>query len=124
MKKHKHIFDSEVLSPSCHICGEVMRDDDLAKYFMKEISIEPAPIGEDGDMTCVSTTERGAFIKFKRWMREYVGDIEADELKISNVGDGWLHALTGKEKKDYEEGVLWYVSYKKESPYRVYVYHM
>ena len=99
---------------------------DKTKSIMLHDLHEAQWIGEDGAMACVSSSARGAFIKFKRLMRQDVGDLEAEEMKIEDVGVGWFYLPTEEEKKQIADGEIeeyeWYVSYKKPNDYQVFVY--
>ena len=95
------------------------------KQYLKELSAEAQWIGEDGNATCISSTKRGALLKFKRLMRGDVGDIEAEKLKLEDVGIGYLHLateLTEQERVEMEESE-WYVSWfaPEKNPYEVWV---
>lgn len=89
----------------------------------KGLGEEAEYIGDEGNMTCRATTKRGALIKFKRRTRDDVGDEEADEIKIDEIGAGFLHLCTEKQKEEMD-GSDWYVSYVSEntSDYEVFVY--
>lgn len=95
------------------------------KQYLKELSAEAQWIGEDGNAVCVSSTERGAFLKFKRLMRGDVGEIEADELKLEDVGKGYLHLATELTKEEHGEmeECEWYVDWSAnaKNPYEVWV---
>jgi len=92
--------------------------------YLKELSKEASWLGEDCDsMVCVSSTKRGAVLKFKRLMIADVGDIEAEEIKEKDVTVGWLRLPT--EEDEEENGDLtpeWYVMSKQKSPYPVFVW--
>lgn len=92
------------------------------KEYLKELSKEAVWIGEDEDVAvCSSTTKRGAFIKFKRLMKDCVGKIEADEMEIDKVGIGYFYLTTDVKKKEMEDAE-WYVDCGKENEYEVWIY--
>jgi hypothetical protein len=69
---------------------------DEQKQFKKIISqlrFEGAVwIGEDGAAACVAPTHRGAWIKFRKLMRQDVGRLEALEIdQVKDITTGWLH---------------------------------
>lgn len=110
-------------------------------------------IGEYGDACCVSSTAGGALIKFRRLMREDVGDFEAEEMSIENISTGWVRLAherdadevgcecgchtsnsSDEEMKKYGCDICkdshepsdeydWYVTTEKETPLTVFVYN-
>jgi len=100
-----------------------MTDKQKIKQVLKSLRSEATWIGEDGAMACVSKTEQSAFKKFKALMSECVGDYEASELKIDDIGIGWLFLVTNENKDDFESDTEWYVDYVNKSPYEVWVYN-
>lgn len=88
------------------------------KEVMEELKT-PQYLGEEGDMAVNCKTMRGAWLKFRRQVREDCGETEAEEILEDNVGIGWVFLATEKEK-EYEE-MEYYVSYLKKSPYQVWV---
>lgn len=81
----------------------------------KDLRKEAEYIGEDGDMVCQATTERGALIKFKRRIREDCGDLDAEEVEMQYVGVGWLrlpHSVEEENQGD-DPPVAWLVSFEK-----------
>lgn len=92
------------------------------REIMKQLRREAVWIGEDGDMACVSSSERGALSKFRALMRGDVGDWEAKEIKLEDVGVGWLRLPTKRDLAQHGEEYEWYVTYKEKSPHEVFVY--
>lgn len=95
------------------------------KYILKADFKEAICLGEEGDMmTCAAKTERGAWIKFRQRMRDDVGEEEAKEIKLENVGIGWLHLMDDKDREEMgvEEDNEWFVSTTKKTLYQVWVY--
>lgn len=70
-----------------------MKDADkkLLDGYMADLKQEAVWIGEDGGACCVATTKLGALRKFRRLMRQDVGESEALEMKIEDIGIGFLH---------------------------------
>ena len=68
-------------------------------------------IGEDGNAVVNASTEEEALEKFKKLMRDCVGDKEAEEMLLENVGIGWIRLTTEEEKKQTEDSD-WVVSYE------------
>lgn len=96
------------------------------KYMKEELS-EATYVGEDGGMVVdAKFTRHGAWRKMILRLREDCGDTEAEEfiesVKPTDLGIAYLHFLTEREKKEYEEGTEWYVSLKKKSPYEVWAW--
>lgn len=78
-------------------------------------------IGEYGDAVCSANNETQALKIFIKLMTDDVGEEESKEVKMSNVGIGWLQLWQeGEYKGDCE--ATWYVSYTVESEYQVFVY--
>ena len=99
---------------------------EIEKYY-KEIEVEADYVGEDGNMACNAKTKMGALKMFRKRVEGDCGQEEADVIKISDIGIGYLF-LTDKNNKDHEymisEGSEWYVNWSGEmsSDYKVYVY--
>ena len=97
-----------------------------AKGYMKELSARAEWIGEDDSAACVSSTKYGALLKFKRLIREDIGYFEAKEMKLDEIGIGWLHLvseLSEEEKNGEFIECESYISYKDPSPYVVWTYN-
>lgn len=122
------------------------------KAIVKELRSEAVWIGEDGDAACVAKTKEAALRKFKALMRGDVGDWEAKEMKLEDIGIGWLflperrdatevdcecgcHTSESSDEEMKKFGCdickdshvpsdeyEWFVSYKRQSPYEVWVY--
>lgn len=101
--------------------------DIVIRQAIEDLKKEAVWIGEDGNAACSATTELGALRKFKRLMRECVGDLEAREMKVEDVSVGWLFPVTPEMRAEedapvwYEE-CEWYVSLAEESPHQVFIY--
>lgn len=93
------------------------------KGYLRELANEACWIGEDGMAACVSSTEKGAFIKFRRLMRMDVGDIEAEEIKIEDVGYSYLHLCSelSEEERQCMEEAEWYADATDKNPYQIFV---
>jgi len=92
-----------------------------------QIELEEAMwIGEDGNAACKAKSKRQAFSKFKNLMRQDVGELEASEMKLEEVGIGWLHLVKDLPEEERTGDIAdceWYVSWKEKTPYKVYVYN-
>lgn len=93
------------------------------KGYMKDLRHEACWIGEDGGAACVAKTKEAAMRKFRALMRSDVGDLEAKEMNIEDVGIGWLHLPTEDDKDEWGEDYQWFINHKEESPYEVWVYN-
>ena len=100
---------------------------DAIRQAIEDLKKEATWIGEDGDATCIATTKLGALRKFRRLMRECVGDLETQEMKVEDISMEWLFPVTREMKAEedapgwYEE-CEWYVSPMEESPHEVFIY--
>ena len=62
-------------------------------------------------------------ITVKELPRILKNDPAISDIKIEDIGIGWLHLATElpkEERGEIEEGD-WYVAYKEESPYEVWI---
>lgn len=120
MKEKKH---SNILNKVTYSGSEKKKIDEIFKRLFKEADY----VGEDGNMVCASTSERGAMIKFRRRVREDVGEIDADEMVVDSMGFGYL--LLVDEKNENHQHMVgeseWYINWggTEVSDYKVYVYH-
>ena len=100
---------------------EKMKAEEKALQTIKEGLKEQACwVGEDGNAVVAADTEEEALAKFKElWIEAYGEDgPELDELKLEEIGIGWLH-LPDEPNSEFE----WFVSYSKHSPFEVFVYY-
>ena len=67
-------------------------------------------IGEDGNMATISSSQLGAFRKFKKEIEAVGGDME--DLTADDVQIAWAYLTTEKDKEEMED-CEWYVSYKQ-----------
>jgi len=94
-----------------------------AKQYLKELAKEASYLGEDCEMMTVACkTKIGAWRKFRQLVRGDAGELEAEEIKLEDVGIGWFRLPTIKDKEEYGEDTEWFVSFKEESPHQVWVY--
>lgn len=97
----------------------------IAKTILADLRKEAVYIGEDGDMCCVANNEKSALKKFLKLVKdEGMVDEDFEDLDILQISTGWLHLATEEQKRhmDDPEENDWVVSFKKESPYPVFVY--
>lgn len=90
----------------------------------KEILRGACWIGEDGDSACISKSKVGAWIKLRRLTRDDVGEYEASEIKIEDVGIGFLHLSDEDETDEWGEPTEWHISYSVPSPHSVFVHQV
>lgn len=104
---------------------ETLNKEDIKKLkgYMKELRHEAVWIGEDGGAACVAKTKEAAMRKFRALMRNDVGDIEAKEMSIDDVGIGWLHLPSADDKDEWGDEYMWFINHTKESPFEVWVYN-
>lgn len=90
---------------------------------IKELSLGAEWIGEDGSAVCVALTEEDAWKKFRELVKDCMGYFEADSIRNDyELGYGWIHMCKGDdEHHEHSEKDCWFVSYRKETPYRVWV---
>jgi len=99
----------------------------LIEGYYNDIGAEVQYIGEDGNMVCVADNKEDALKLFRKRMIDDVGEPEADEIKIDDIGVGYLF-LVNKDNPAHErmvaEDCTWYVSWsdKEVSDYEVFVY--
>ena len=80
-------------------------------------------IGEDGAMAIDGRfSERYAWIQFRKLMRDDVGEYEADEVEIEDVGIGYFHLPTPEDIEEYGNEYDWLINYQEKSDYPVWVY--
>ncbi len=100
-------------------------DKEKMDSFYDDLKSDAQYVGEDGDMVVRATSERGAFIKFKRRLKEDVGEIEASELSIDNVGICYMHLTdpTNPEHRHLEDSE-WFVNIgdRVKSDYKLFYY--
>lgn len=106
----KHTYDKE--------------ETEKIKEYLKELK-QAQWIGEDGEAVCVANSEKGALTKFKRLMRDDVGEVEARDIKLEDVGIGYLLLPTKEELKNgsVDPDWEWYVNWsgKRVSDYPVWI---
>lgn len=108
-----------------HTTLDKKNEDPVLIKVMDELMKEAVWVGEDGNMVCNSDSERGAWIKFKRLMKQDVGDLEVASMKEDGqVGIGWLHRPTAEQLDEWGDEIEWWVSTKKTSPYFVWFYQV
>lgn len=79
-------------------------------------------IGEDGDMAVFCKTELGAFRKFRKLMKQDVGEQEAEEMDIENVRKGYFELATFEDRAIWGNEYDWFIRYHDPTPYEVWVY--
>ena len=85
------------------------QDKQKVRRILEELKT-PVWIGEDGNAVVNCKTERGALIKFRQLIRESVGDLEAEQIKLSDVGESSLFINHDpKFTDDGGEMLEWYV---------------
>jgi hypothetical protein len=89
---------------------------------------EPNEVGEDGDMVCRATTEKGALLKFKRWVRENAGLWEDEGMKIDDISTCFLFEADDEfreKNKDNSDALEceWYVSTAKKNKMPLFKYN-
>lgn len=73
-------------------------------------------VGEDGAMATQCKTKRGAWIKFRKQVREDCGEYEASEIKLDDIIKAWAHVATKEEFEEWGGECEWFVNFgeKKE----------
>lgn len=95
------------------------------KEVMTELE-EADYIGEDGDMVVNTEKKEDALVAFRTRLCGDVGHMEAEEIKLEDIGIGYVYLITEEEKKsgEFDSDWEWYVSYTKPNKNKVWVYHV
>lgn len=72
------------------------------KEAMKDLKY-PQYFGEDGEMGVASKTRHGAFLKFRKQIRQDVGDEEAQEILEEDIRPAWLYLADQETKEQLED---------------------
>jgi hypothetical protein len=101
----------------------------IEKIYKEELN-QAQYIGEDGSMVVAGYyTPEEAYKKMsERWIadcgEEDWKDFQQNWLKSpDDLSVGWLHLVTPDREKDFEPYTEWFISFKEESDYEVYIYH-
>lgn len=78
-------------------------------------------VGEDGYMAVSCKTKLGALRKFRKLMREYVGEQEASGISLEDISIGYLHLTTEEYRNEWGDEYEWVINYTTKSPYPVFI---
>jgi len=98
----------------------------LLKEALKDIKSEAQYVGEDGGMVTNCKTKIGAWRRFRKLTKETVGEEEAKEININDIGIAYLHLAEETTNEQREQMMIdndgWYIDVRSISPIIVWYY--
>jgi len=93
------------------------------KEIIKEDLNEAQWVGEDGAAVAYCKTQIGAWRKIRKLMRDDVGDNEADQISIDQIGEGFLHQFNEDGTLCMMDGEESWCVKLEPSPVKLWWYH-